>query len=47
LPPLPACGERVGVRGSRRLRTMVVRHLKQPLTPTLSPLAGRGRKIKT
>ncbi len=40
--PLPACGERVRVRGRFEWRTTVVRNLRLPLTPTLSPLAGRG-----
>ena len=35
LPPLPASGERAGVRGRRPL----------PLTLTLSPLAGRGEVL--
>jgi hypothetical protein len=38
--PLPACGERVGVRGGNRRRSK-----RPPLTLTLSPSKGWGEGI--
>ena len=40
--PLPACGERVGVRGSTKLGQRWL----PPLTLTLSPLKGGEREAK-
>ena len=44
IPPLPACGER-STREARRVRGRLrcLSERRGPLTPTLSPQAGRGR----
>ena len=43
--PLPACGERSDREAVRVRGTLHKRKLKLPLTPTLSPQAGRGSSL--